>query len=313
MDERVRKFKLLFPEFDFSKYKYNGYNEKSLVICPIHGNLYLSPKDITNNKNKKFLCKYCKYDSEKINKEEAINKLKKLHPELDYSNTVINGSKEKIEIKCHIHGSFFVNYHNATRKNNKWSGCPKCSKRIKQNKDEILKILTSRYPKLDFSKFEYIRGNISNKEKSIVICPIHGEFLISYSNLINKKTVNGCPKCRENGYSKKEKEIVDFIKNNYNYIIEENNNKIIPSKKSPNRFMEIDIYLPEIKLGIEFNGIYWHNDSIAKSRGFNNKNEYHKYKTDECLKRGIKLLHIDENDWINNKEMVLNIIKENLK
>ncbi len=75
-----------------------------------------------------------------------------------------------------------------------------------------------------------------------------------------------------------EKEIAKFI-NIEN--IETNSKNIIPP-------YEIDIYLPEYKLAIEFNGLYWHS---------NKDKNYHLSKTELCNKQNIQLLHIFENEW----------------
>ena len=55
--------------------------------------------------------------------------------------------------------------------------------------------------------------------------------------------------------------------------------------------------LPEKKVAIEFNGIYWHSDL------FKDKN-YHLRKKEVCEENGINLIHIWEDDWIYKKEIV---------
>ena len=50
-----------------------------------------------------------------------------------------------------------------------------------------------------------------------------------------------------------------------------------------NTNQEIDIYIPELNIGIEFNGLYWHCEL------FKNEN-YHLEKTINCEKQKIKLL-----------------------
>lgn len=74
-----------------------------------------------------------------------------------------------------------------------------------------------------------------------------------------------------------------------------NSRKIIPPK-------ELDLYIPEKNLAIEFNGTYYHNNSteIAKN------NSYEKLKTMECEKRGIFLYHIYEWEWLQNRQQILN-------
>lgn len=68
---------------------------------------------------------------------------------------------------------------------------------------------------------------------------------------------------------------------------------------------ELDIYIPEKKIAIEINGLYWHNELFVD-------NNYHLNKTIECNKRGIRLIHIFEDEWLYKKEIVLSIIKNSL-
>lgn len=56
---------------------------------------------------------------------------------------------------------------------------------------------------------------------------------------------------------------------------------------------EIDLWFPDKKLGIEFNGNYWHNE-------FNRSQNYHLEKTKLALKREIHLIHIFEYEWSND-------------
>lgn len=57
---------------------------------------------------------------------------------------------------------------------------------------------------------------------------------------------------------------------------------------------ELDIYIPEKKIAIEFNGDYWHStEKIDKY--------YHQQKTITCAKQGIRLIHIFEHEWKDEK------------
>lgn len=59
---------------------------------------------------------------------------------------------------------------------------------------------------------------------------------------------------------------------------------------------EIDIYCPSKKIGIEFNGTYWH-CSLKKEKN------YHYQKSLEAEKKGIRLIHIYEYEWNNPKKV----------
>lgn len=78
------------------------------------------------------------------------------------------------------------------------------------------------------------------------------------------------------GTSKKEEALAAWI---------EANNVEVIRNYSANSISEIDIYIPQLNIGFEFNGIYWH------STKHKSKN-YHINKTRCCYKRGIKIYHI---------------------
>jgi hypothetical protein len=106
-----------------------------------------------------------------------------------------------------------------------------------------------------------------------------------------------CLNCNNNFRSTYEDEIYDFIKSiNEEIKIERNVRNLLDDNN-----LEIDIYLPEYKLGIEFNGSYWHS-SVFK---------YPKYHQDKVLKakqNGIRLIHIFEHEYIKNKEKILGLL-----
>ena len=95
--------------------------------------------------------------------------------------------------------------------------------------------------------------------------------------------------------------VAEFIRTLYNYNIERDR-CVLDGK-------EIDIYLPDIKVGFEFNGIYWHSDEIFQKRGYKDAEEYHQEKYNLAKEKGIDLYFIKEEDWLNNKEEVKERIK----
>ena len=98
------------------------------------------------------------------------------------------------------------------------------------------------------------------------------------------------------GYSNGEKEIMDFIKSIYNGEITENNRTILNGK-------ELDIYIPDRNLAIEFDGLYWHCEKNISDK------DYHLNKTVNCRLQNIRLIHIFEDEW-NFKQ---NIVKSKIK
>ena len=119
--------------------------------------------------------------------------------------------------------------------------------------------------------------------------------------LRNKNGDNICTICNSvfgKNTSKEEKEVLGFIQDSYT-------GEIITNTKSIINPMELDIYLPELKLAIEFNGLYWHSE-------FNKDKYYHLNKTEECNKLGVQLIHIWEDNWVYKQDIVKSMILNKL-
>ena len=69
--------------------------------------------------------------------------------------------------------------------------------------------------------------------------------------------------------------------------------------------LELDYFIHDKKIAIECNGVYWHNE-LFKS------NDYHLNKTKMCSEKGVKLLHIWEDDWTLRSDIIKSIIKNKL-
>ena len=72
----------------------------------------------------------------------------------------------------------------------------------------------------------------------------------------------------------------------------------------PIKILELDMFIPELKKGIEFDGTYWHGKGF-KRKGYTDVNKYHSDKDAFFLSLGIKVLHIKEADWLADKEACL--------
>lgn len=99
------------------------------------------------------------------------------------------------------------------------------------------------------------------------------------------------------GKSKQEKEVVDWLKPFVPSLIE-NTRTVIPPQ-------ELDIYIPDHKLAIEFDGIHWHSDKYID-------NDYHLMKTQQCAEKGVQLIHIFSNEWNHHPDIVKSIILNKL-
>jgi len=104
----------------------------------------------------------------------------------------------------------------------------------------------------------------------------------------NHKSYLLCDKCYPRVRSAAQTEVAEFIESlGINVVL--NTKSVIKNK-------ELDIYLPDYKLAIEYDGLYWHS-LIAD-------NKYHINKSKECEQIGIQLIHIFEDEWIFKQEIV---------
>lgn len=74
---------------------------------------------------------------------------------------------------------------------------------------------------------------------------------------------------------------------------------------------EIDIYIPELKVGIEYNGLYWHCEESLKREKKDGIN-YHIDKTKYFEKKGIKIIHLFENIYKEKKAQCEKMIERKI-
>ena len=107
---------------------------------------------------------------------------------------------------------------------------------------------------------------------------------------------NSCRNCNKRIYGKMENEVYEYCKQYFDDIIQ-NTRSLLGDRR------EIDIFIPNINLGIEFNGLYWHSELMGMS------SSNHQKKTIDCQEKGIKLLQIFEDEWIEKQAIVKSILK----
>ena len=97
--------------------------------------------------------------------------------------------------------------------------------------------------------------------------------------------------------SEGENEIIEFLKtygfNPIKYVTGQGNTRL-----------EIDIYIPELKIGIEYNGVYYHSHN-----GINHRSKtYHTRKSSYANELGIDLIHVWEDQWQNQKDIIKDVL-----
>jgi hypothetical protein len=136
------------------------------------------------------------------------------------------------------------------------------------------------------------RERIGARLGCVFLCPKGHEWTSTLPDFFSKKY--RCSSCNPKS-SLAELEFLEEVKKTY------------PSaRKSLDFGFEIDIYIPELKLGIEYCGLYWHCEKEKQPNA-------HKDKFLKAQKNGIKLLTIFEDEWFYKKEIVLRRILRSKK
>lgn len=215
----------------------------------------------------------CSNCSKYIRKSYKKRSKEQLQEELNESQSNILllgdylGMTHKIESKCLICGEIWYPRPDHLIEGH---GCPKCGGAKQKNNKEFLLQLGK------INQFINVLEDYKNaKTKLLCKCKYCGyEWRAIPSKLL---AGNGCPKCdSRNKTSFSEQAILYYIRKVYS--------NALGRYKLENSNLEFDVYIPEEKIAIEYDGVYWHKDK--------NNLEYEKYLL--CKKNNIKLIRIRE-------------------
>jgi hypothetical protein len=141
---------------------------------------------------------------------------------------------------------------------------------------------------------------VNTSEKLDVLCPKGHHWSVSYHHFRGSGKVSGhrCPKCQIGLFqSRAELAIIEYFRTKYTDIrlIERDRESI---------GLELDLLFPEKSLAVEYCGLYWHGENLSKKLP-----GAHRHKLDMCSEKGIRLITVFEDEYIERKEIVLSRIE----
>ena len=164
--------------------------------------------------------------------------------------------------------------------------------------------------------YRYIRY-LKNRNH-LIYCPhCNQNFIINSTSQFCHKKKNHqeiCTRCNpiHKYYSCAEKDVLNYVSSIYSGTIIENTKKIIYP-------YELDIYLPDLKLAIEYNGDYWHanpdlysKDEIVGGKLASDIWEKDIEKINRCYSKDITLIVVWANDCVNNREEIPSFIADTI-
>ena len=295
----IEHFKSIHGDmFDYSLMTKEQYreNDKVEIICKKHGPFTAEIRRHYSS----VCCRKCVNENVILtnivrDKEDALAELKTLcgenircvNPD-DYKRT-----NTPLTFECKICGHIFNRSLNRMQCVNT---CPECNKaitslkRTKSTEKFIEDCKSVHGDKYDYSGTIY-KG--STKKVSVKCNDCGRTFSIEANSHLSG---HGCPYHLLNK-SKIECEILEYVHSIYDGEVTNNNRSILANNH------ELDIYIPDKSVAIELDGLFWHSEACKEK-------EYHLNKTQECASLGINLIHIFEDEWVYNKDMVKKHIKE---
>jgi hypothetical protein len=135
-----------------------------------------------------------------------------------------------------------------------------------------------------FSRDEYHGSN--RKHKYPWRCNLCGQHFFGH---VDYGTTPKCYSCYPKSISLAENHIAQFIVD-LGFKVERNTKSYLSG-------LELDIVIPEKKIAVEYNGVYWHSDKFKSKT-------YHVDKMLRCRELGIHLIQIFEDEWNSRPEIV---------
>ena len=208
-------------------------------------------------------------------------------------------NRDAVKIKSENNSKLFMNDEFVKSRSESYKRTRDRNRLLNVNFEELIKVIHA----------DYLDGLVNGKLNSGSIiktkCPICGEFdehllnnvFILKSGKLKHYSAPLCSSCvNKQVTSSYEQEIADYISTFYKGECIRNDRSILSGK-------ELDLYYPEKKIAIEFNGDYWH-DENHKPR------DYHYNKFKDCLSSCITLVNIFENEWKLKKIHIKNYLKD---
>ena len=246
-----------------------------------------------NSRQRGDKCPYCS------NKKVLVgfNDLLTTHPEiaklcLDDPTKYTFGSKTILKWKGMDCGhTFYKAVFDVTKRE---LSCPICyGKLVVSGINDLAKLFPEVYSQL---KTPEVVSPWSGRKLSWV-CNLGHEWEAVVSDRVgSNRPGTNCPICSKSGVSSSEKSISSFLQE-LGFHLETNTRTILSSGK------ELDIYIPSKNIAIEYNGIYWHSKKDLN---------YHANKTQACAEKGIQLIHVWEDDYNSNPELIHRMLEHKL-
>lgn len=284
-------------KYSYGAFSYRPANGKLIahveLICAEHGTRVVGASNLMNGHG----CLECGWQAAAAKKTLAtsdwLSRAAAAHGSTyEYVGFSHRAGTQVFKYVCKVHGM--------VEQNAQWhvrgAGCPKCSTEESGRKRRVaLSEWVNRFHKHhgDMYKYEDLVPNSGGKMHVFYTCPTHGARMQSAADHARGF---GCNECTPSGVmgNKHTKEISDYLISLGVSTLQEHS--FMGSKK------RWDIVVPESKLAIEFDGIYFHSEKFKKDRSAMAK------KAIEASDSGYRQINIFEDEWYEKKAIVKKLL-----
>lgn len=269
--------------------EYAGRFNLASVVCPQHGKFSKKFADVLSASVPCPLCPSA----------ELQNAVADLHRRLPHIRlTSYTRQDAPAAGVCERHGEFTLRNLKAALYKKSHGGCLECARQHQggaRKFDSIATQVSSLHPHLRVTHW------VTHCRPALAVCSEHGEFRVGRGQVLTNRTSSGgCPACALRAkdlpakVSKEEDNLAEWLASEFGPVERSVRTLIAPR--------EVDIYLPGLKLGVEYHGIYHHREG-ARPR------QHHVNKANLADKAGLRLLQVFSDEWVFQRLKVQELIR----
>jgi len=296
--------------YDFSQAVYTkALTPITGIVCPKHGVFQQYSAQLRKNGAG---CPACgeerRVQSRRMQPEDFVAQACQMHENAyEYGATRYTDMKTKVTVSCKEHGPFLIS---PIKHLYEKQGCPTCgeAKRGKRLTDVNVGALAAatskrKHAELFVARAVEVHGGLYDyslveyegaKQPVTIVCKKHGAFQQRPEKHLYE--AQGCPRCGQK--SSGEAEVAAFLSGMAS--VDPRNRSLIAPR-------ELDIYLPNQRLAVEYCGMYWH--SIGAQEDVAKQKRRHAEKHQLCKDVGVRLITLYESEWKQNNYAVRRLLR----
>lgn len=288
INEKHRNLDYSKPE---TRERWNGAKVKIPIWCNTHEEFF--EQQPSNHRDLGHGCPKCgvALRTWKKTKKDPIADFRRVHGDVyDYSRVDYVNTHTHVEIICSEHGPFRQKPLNHLQ----GETCPACWEERRRGfgaakTEEYVATFAQRSAEVHAGRYAILKAPEHSHDMALLYCPKHGEFeQKAFSHLAG----HGCYRC--GAYlNRAQKAVAEFVEE-LGVKVEADNRTILGGP-------HIDIWVPELNIGVEYHGSYWHTTKRVGNK--------HRKKWELAEKAGVRLLQIFDFEWVGRRDAVENRLR----